>query len=206
MYHVLRTDQRSKRNICHDWLKPDPTWRTPTRITFLQTPKRRVCSKDLQGLLIHNKVMWTIFGHSSAFFCSNPIRTLFWGCIAALVKCPGENKPATRAQFPARAQFSTTRAQFQKACKAKDLPRSPCVCMYHHLFATEARANICVSICREISFGPAHFESICFHKPERRTEPFAEDSLELPNRCYLPGGFWQPHLREQVDKDKMFFH
>ena len=93
-----------------------------------------------------------------------------------LVKCPRENEPATRAQFPAtQAQFSATRAQFQKVCKAKAPPRSLCICMclilpfLAHLFATKARANICVSM------GPAgltHFGTQELASTRGSIEPF----------------------------------
>ena len=106
----------------------------------------------LEDPLIHKKVLQTVFG-IRAFFSAQIQFEHFLRLPRCLVKCPRENEPATRAQFPAtRAQFSANRAQFQKVCKAKAPPRNLCICtclilpFLAHLFATKARANICVSM------------------------------------------------------------
>ena len=121
-------------------------------VPFLRSlfgPKSQNCLEDP---LIHKKVLQTAFG-IRAFFSAQIQFEHFLRLPRCLVKRPRENEPATRAQFPAtRAQFSATRAQFQKVCKAKAPPRNLCLCMclilpfLAHLFATKARANICVSM------------------------------------------------------------
>ena len=103
----------------------------------------------LEGPLTHTKVLRTqkkmlrtVFGIRAFFFllkCNSHFLRLPF---AALAKCSRENKPATRAQSPAsRAQFAATRAQFQNVCKAKAVPRNPCVCIVVAFSIT--RALIC---------------------------------------------------------------
>ena len=106
----------------------------------------------LEDPLIHKKVLQTAFGIRASFSAQIQFEHFL-----RLPRCnwssARENEPATRAQFPAtRAQITATRAQFQKVCTAKAPPRNLCVCMclhfplLAHLFATRARANICVSM------------------------------------------------------------
>ena len=138
----------------------------PTNHAPVQETKISWCY--LEDPFVHKKCSGQLLAFERLFLLKSHSST-YWGCLVALAKSPGENEPATRAQF------SATRAQIQKVCKANALCGNPFVCVCLHLpalaplSATKARANICVSMGRAGS-GESRYSPFIMHGRKRHRQ------------------------------------